>query len=175
MARCVANLWERVCLYISTECRFSDLDLRKIHHVTFPKDQVHGAHWLAPPPPASSRLRAASSAPHPPRCTPRPTAKKSVWRVRAREESAPMECHPDQQAAAPAARGKCPKPKRQQLAQVREPCPSARHRCCGPQPALRVLPPAAGDTAPLGRCLQLRPGSSCLNPQYNVCSFVVLL
>ena len=85
-------------MYISTECRFSDLDLRKIHHVTFPKDQVRGAHSLAPPPPASSRLRAASSAPHPPRCTPRPRAKKSVRRVRAREESAPVECSPDQRA-----------------------------------------------------------------------------
>ena len=106
------------------------------------------AHSLAPPPPASSRLSTASSTSHPPRCTLRPTAKKSVWRVRAREESVPMECHPDQQAAASAARGKRPKPKRRQLAQVLEPCPSARHRCCGPQPALRVLPPAAGDTAP---------------------------
>ena len=70
-ARCVANLWERVCLYISTECRFFDLDLRQIRHVTFPKDQVRGAHSLAPPPPASSRLRAASSAQYPSRCTQR--------------------------------------------------------------------------------------------------------
>ena len=57
-------------MYISTECRFFDLDLRQIRHVTFPKDQVRGAHSLAPPPPASSRLRAASSARYPSRCTP---------------------------------------------------------------------------------------------------------
>ena len=34
-----------------------------------PKDQVRGAHSLAPPPPASSRLRADSSAQYPSRCT----------------------------------------------------------------------------------------------------------
>ena len=34
------NLWERVCLYISTECRFSGLDLRQIRHVTFPNTPV---------------------------------------------------------------------------------------------------------------------------------------
>ena len=37
------------------------------------------------------------------------------------------------------------------------PCPSARHRRLGPQPAARVLPPDAGDTAPPGRRLQLLP------------------
>ena len=54
------------------------------------------AHSLAPPPPASSRLCTASGALHPLHCTPQPRAKKSVWRVRAREESMATECSPDQ-------------------------------------------------------------------------------
>ena len=158
-ARCVANLWERVCLQISTD---ADSPIwipdRLICHGTFPKDQVCSAHSLAPPPPASSHLRAASSVPHPPHCTPRPRAKKSVWRVRAREESAPTVCRPDQRGAAPAVRGKHPKPKRQWLARVRESRPPACHRHRGPQPAVRVLPPAAWDTSPPGGCLQLLRG-----------------
>ena len=91
-ARCVANLWERVCLYISTDADSPIWISEKF--VVSPGSLC--AHSLAPPPPASSRLCAASSAPHPPCCTPRPRAKKSVWRVRAREESAPAECCPDQ-------------------------------------------------------------------------------
>ena len=55
------------------------MDLRQIRHVTFPKDQVRGAHLLAPPPPASSRLRAASSARYPSRCTLRPRAQEQGW------------------------------------------------------------------------------------------------
>ena len=74
-----------------------------------------------------------------------------------------------QTSVAPPARGDRPEPKRWRLALNHEPCPSARHRRLGPQPAARVLPPDAGDTAPPGRRLQLLPGSSCLNPQYNVC------
>ena len=53
----------------------------------------------SPRPPGSSRLRASSLALHPPRCTPRPRAKKFVQQVRAREESAPAKCHPDQRGA----------------------------------------------------------------------------
>ena len=132
------------------------------------------AHSLAPPPPASSLLRAASGAPHPPCCTPRPRAKKSVRRVRAREESAPAQCSPDQRAPAAGDR-KTPRAQAARLARVREPRPSARRRRLGPQPAVRVLPPDAADTAPPSRCLQLLLVSSCLNPQYNVCSFVVVL
>ena len=172
-ARCVANVWERVCLYISTECRFSDLDLRKIRHVTFPKDQVRGARTRSLPLPQPA-LSAASGALHPPCCTPRPRAKKSVRRVRAREESAPAQCSPDQRAPAAGDR-KTPRAQAARLARVREPRPSARRRRLGPQPAVRVLPPDAADTAPPSRCLQLLLVSSCLNPQYNVCSFVVLL
>ena len=130
------------------------------------------AHSLAPPPPASSLLRAAIGAPHPPCCTPRPRARKSVRRVRAREESAPRNAV--QTSALPPATGKRPEPKRRRLARVREPRPSARRRRRGPQPAVRVLPPDAADTAPPSRCLQLLLVSSCLNPQYNVCSFVML-
>ena len=53
----------------------------------------------SPRPPGSSRLRASSLALHPPRCTPRPRAKKFVQQVRAREESASAKCHPDQRSA----------------------------------------------------------------------------
>ena len=102
---------------------------------------------LTPPPPASSRLRAASSAPHPPRCTLRPRAKKSVRRVRAREKSAPAECRPDQRG--PASERGTPGAQAVEASPSPEPRPSARRRR-GPQPAARVLPPAAGDTAPLG-------------------------
>ena len=46
--------------------------------------------------------------------------------------------------------GSCAEPKRWRLALNHEPCPSAHHRRLGPQPAPRVLPPDAGDTAPPG-------------------------
>ena len=43
---------------------------RLICQVIFPKDQVHSVRTHSLGPPASSRLHAASCAPHPPRCTP---------------------------------------------------------------------------------------------------------
>ena len=154
-----------MCLYFSTGRRFTNLGSRQARFA---------ARTRSPRPPGSPRLCASSLAPHPPRCTPRPRAKKFVQRVRAREESAPAQCSPDQRATAAGDR-KTPRAQAARLARVREPRPSARRRRRGPQPALRVLPPDAADTAPPSRCLQLLLVSSCLNPQYNVCSFVVVL
>ena len=65
-----------------------------------PRDQIRGAHTRPPRPLASSCLRAASCASHPPHCTWRLRAKKFVWRVRAREERVPTECRPDQHCPA---------------------------------------------------------------------------
>ncbi|XP_055446803.1 uncharacterized protein LOC129659454 isoform X4 [Bubalus kerabau] len=64
-----------------------------------PRQARFEARACSPRPPGSSRLRASSLALHPPRCTPRPRAKKFVQQVRAREESAPAKCHPDQRSA----------------------------------------------------------------------------
>lgn len=66
---------------------------------------------------------------------------------------------PSRPAGPRPARGERPEPRRRRLARVRDPRPSARHGRRGPQPAARVLPPAAGDVAPPGRRLQLLPGA----------------
>ena len=60
LARCVANLWERVCLYFSSGCRFADLDPGQIK-----RPGLWRAHLLARHPAASSHLHTL----HPPRCT----------------------------------------------------------------------------------------------------------
>ena len=76
-ARCVTNLWERVCLYFSSRRRFANLDPRQIRHVTVPQTpNPWRTYSLARRPPASSHLRATSHTPHPPHYTPRPRAKK---------------------------------------------------------------------------------------------------
>ncbi|XP_055446801.1 uncharacterized protein LOC129659454 isoform X2 [Bubalus kerabau] len=80
----------RMCLYFSRGRRFTNLGSRQARFE---------ARACSPRPPGSSRLRASSLALHPPRCTPRPRAKKFVQQVRAREESAPAKCHPDQRSA----------------------------------------------------------------------------
>ena len=101
---------------------------------------------------------AASRAPHPPRYTQRPGAKK----VCASSENQKKKSHAHRVQSRPTrlrpARGERPEP-RWRLARVPDPCSSARHRRRGPQPAARVLPPAAGDTAPPGRRLRLLPGT----------------
>lgn len=115
-------------------------------------------HSLAHHPPASSHLHATSRALHRPHCTLRPRAKKicAVSEGQKREHahrvlSRPVQLQP--------ARGEHPEPRWWWLARVCDPRPSAHHRRHGPQPAAHVLPPAAGDTAPLGRRLQLLPST----------------
>ena len=143
-ARYVANLWERVCLYSSSGHRFSDLNSGHTNSSCHSPPETRSAVRALVRP---TRQPALASAPPAVPCTllaRQHRTKKFVWRVRAREESKPAECCPDQHG--PPARGERPEP-RHRLARVREPCPSARHRHGGPQPGARVLPPAAGDTA----------------------------
>ena len=146
--------WRRVCLYFSSGHRFSDLDPGQTNLSCHSPPET--THSLAAPQPALAS--ALPSTPHTLLAVPHDLEPgKVVQRVRAREESLPVECPPDQRA--PPARGERPKPKRLRLARVCNPRPSARHRHHGPQPAARVLPPDAGNTAPLGRCMQLLPGA----------------
>ena len=77
-ARCVANLWERVCLFISTECRFSGLDLRQIRHVTFPKDQVRGARTRSLPLPQPALASVPPAAPRTHLAAPRDLEQRSL-------------------------------------------------------------------------------------------------
>ena len=167
-----------MCLYFSTGCRFTNLGSRQARFV---------ARTRSPRPPGSSRLRASSLALHPPCCTPQPRAKKFVHRVRAREESAPAKCRPDQRGA------------RQQGDKINIEIPA---RLTGL--LQRELQPENNSTYSVLACLPLPyvflftndsnklnvfmnysggPNvvtceqcmlSSCLNPQCNVCSFVVL-
>ena len=152
LARCVANLWERVCLYFSSGHRFSDLDPGQTNLSCHSPPET--THSLAAPQPALAS--ALPSTPHTLLAVPHDLEPgKFVQRVRAGEKRALTECHADQQG--PVGERETPEPRRRRLARGREPHPSTRHGPRSPQPASRVLPPDAGDTAPQGQHLQLLP------------------
>ena len=124
-ARCVANLWERVCLYFSSGRQFANLDSGQDRSV---------ARALGSPDPSQLSPLRPSHALHPPHCTPRPRAKKFVGRVRTGEEIAPMECRPDKRGPAgeremPRAQvaADSPSPKTPPLCPARVPRPAACH------------------------------------------------
>ena len=138
-----------MCLYFSTGCRFTNLDSRQARSTVRALAHPTPQPALASVPPAAPRTLLAAPGSLEQRslcCEWTPERKAHPWSA-------------VQTSAAPPARGKCQEPKWSGLARVCEPCPSACQGHCSLQPAAGVLLPAAGDTAPLGRHLQLLPGA----------------